>query len=98
MLPDNGRELAICDAYDWNARKTVALAWRELIRRVQIRFIGRGAKANPETRLAQMIVTVQHDMGAEGTNATLTDRLEAELSASNDGELRKLFAKYLSEP
>jgi hypothetical protein len=98
MLPDNGSEFAVCDAYDCDARKTVALAWRELIKRLPIRFESRRAKANPETRLAHMVVTVQRNLYAGGTDPTLIQRLEAELAATNDVQVRELFAKYLSEP
>jgi hypothetical protein len=97
MLPDKGPEVAVCDAYEWDARKHLALAWRGLLQRLPMQFIIRRAKANPETRLARLVMTAQRDVYAE-TGADLIQRLEAELAAKNDVEVRKLFAKYLSEP
>ena len=98
MLPDNGPEVAVCDAYEWDARKHVALAWRGLLQRLLMPFTIRRVEANSETRLAHMVVTVQRKICTGDGDPTLIPRLEAELAATNDTEVRKLFARYVSEP
>jgi hypothetical protein len=98
MLPEQGPEIAVCGAYDWDARKRVRLVWRGLIRRLQVPFKVGTAKTDGETRLARMVLAVQREAYAGRTDPMLIQRLEAQLAATDDRELRRIFARYLSEP
>jgi hypothetical protein len=53
----------------------------------------------PESRLAQMVMEV--GLGVDGNwnaDPTLLERLEAQVAATDDRAVRKVFAAYLSEP
>ena len=98
LLPDNVPEFRACDTYDWGERENTLITWRGLIRRSQISFMRRRRKAKLEARLARMIATAQGDRYTGATDPMLIERLEAQLAAADDAEIRRLFAKYLSEP
>src|ERR1700740_2578357 len=99
LLLDEGPDLGIRDAYEWDVRKLTVLAWHELVRRLPMLFRSRPEKANPETRLAHMVMAVQRATYRDWSDdPTLLERLEAQLAVTNDIEVRKAFAKYLSEP
>jgi hypothetical protein len=99
LLPEQGSEIAICGPRQWDPRKLPVFVWHELLRRLPISFGKPFTKSKPEARLAQVLVSV--GCGAHGDwsrDPALLGRVEAQLAATNDVEVRKVFAMYLCEP
>ncbi len=97
LLRDSIPEFAVYDAYDSGTRKAPLSVWCGLIRRLRLLFMLRGANTKPEARLALMVATAQQDTYTGSTDPMLIERLEAQLAAADDAEIRTVFAKYLSE-
>ncbi|MCU1294137.1 MAG: hypothetical protein JWP08_2987 [Bryobacterales bacterium] len=102
MLPEQAPEIAVCDSHAWDARRYRVFGWRDLRRNLQIAF--RNWRSNlrqnrtPESRLAQMVMEV--GFGADGkwsADPLLLEQLKAQLTATDDLAVRKVFAAYLSE-
>jgi hypothetical protein len=103
MLPEQGPEIAVCDSHAWDARPCRLFNWRDLRRHLQIMFRKRRStpmqKRTPESRLAQMVIEI--GLGVDGNwsaDPMLLERLEAQVAATDDRAVRKVFAAYLSEP
>jgi hypothetical protein len=100
MSPEQGSEIAVCDSH---ARRYRVFAWRDLRRGLQIavrkwRSILR-QNATPESRLAQMVMEVGLGVGGNWSADPMSlERLEAQIAATDDLAVRKLFTAYLSEP
>ncbi len=103
MSPEQGPDIAVCDAHAWKARRYRVFLWRDLRRSLQIAFPKwrsvRTQNPTPESRLAQMVMQIGLCVdGNCSDDPMLLKRLEAQLAANDDDAVRKVFAAYLSEP
>jgi hypothetical protein len=103
MLPEQGQEIAVCDSHPWDARRYRVFGWRDLRRGLQTAFRKwrsvQRQNRTPESRLAQMVMEV--GLGVHGSwsaDPMLLERLKAQVAATDDLAVRKVFAAYLSEP
>jgi hypothetical protein len=104
MLPEQGPEIADCDSQVWDVRRYPASGWHEVHRCLKIAFrkwrsTAMQKRTPPESRLAQMAIEV--GLGVDGNwsaDPTVLERLEAQVAATDDRAVRKVFAAYLSEP
>jgi hypothetical protein len=103
MLPEQGPEIPVCDSHAWDARRFRVFDWRDLRRSLQIAFrkwpSNLRQNTTPESRLAQMVMEV--GLGVDGNwkdDPMLLERLKAQVAATDDIAVRKVFAGYLSEP
>ena len=103
MLPEQGPDIAACDSHAWDARRYAVCGWCDLRRVLQnafrkLRSIQR-QKTTPESRLTQMVMEV--GLGGDenwSVDPMLLERLEAQVAATDDLAVRKVFNSYLSEP
>ena len=102
MLPEQGPEIPVCDSHPWHARRYRAFRWLNA-RGLQIAvrkwrsILSRNS--TPESRLAQMLTEV--GLGVDGNwsaDPMSLERLEAQIAATDDLAVRKVFTTYLSEP
>jgi hypothetical protein len=103
MLPEQGPEIAVCDSHAWDARPHRVSCWRGLRRGLHTVFrkwrSNPSQNTTPEARLTRMVVEV--GFGVDGdwsAHPMLLERLEAQVLATDDLAVRKVFAAYLSEP
>jgi hypothetical protein len=103
MLPEQGPDIAVCDSHAWDARPHRVSGWRDLRRGLQTVFrkwrSNPSQNTTPEARLTQMVVEV--GLGVDGNwsaDPMLLERLEAQVLATGDVAIRKVFTTYLSEP
>ena len=103
MLPEQAPDIAACDSHAWDARRYAVCGWCDLRRVLQkafrrLRSMQR-QKTPPESRLAQMVMEVGSGVhGNWSADPMLLERLEAQVAATDDLAVRKVFNTYLSEP
>lgn len=99
LLPEHGSEIAVCEPSRWEKRTDRVWRWRTVLRQLQRSVRRRSASAKPEARLVQMVANLRQDPDATWSeDPALLPRLEAELAATEDLELRKVFASFVCEP
>jgi len=104
MLPEQGPEMPVGDSHPWDARRYRAFRWPDIRRSLQLAFHKWRSDPTqktrpPESRLAQMVMEV--GLGVDGNwsaDPMSLERLEAQIAATDDLPVRKLFTAYLSEP
>lgn len=102
MLPEQGPEIPVSDSHPWDARRYRAFRWPDVRSlRIAVRKWRSILRRNrtPASRLAQMVMEV--GLGVDGNwsaDPMSLERLEAQIAATDDVAVRKLFTSYLSEP
>lgn len=103
-MPEQAPDTAVCNPHVWNVRRYRVSRWPDLRRRLQIvirtwRTIQRQERTSPESRLAQMVIEAGRAVdGNWSADPMLLERLEDQITATDDLAVRKVFAAYLSEP
>ena len=98
MLPEQAPELPLCDSHAWDERRYRVFGWRDLRHSVQNAFCKlrsiRRQSTTPESRLARIVIEL--GQGVDGSwrdDPMLLERLEAQVAATDDRAVRKLFAR-----
>ena len=88
---------AACEPADWGASKNRWSSWhRDLgISQIQRKIPN---TVRPEERLARLVTDVSGEAATKRLDSSFLPNLEARLQTTNDAEVRKLLAIYLSEP
>jgi len=99
LLLEQERDVAVRRPQDWNERKYPVLTCCDFLRYWLLAIRRRAVRLNPETRLAHMVMMLRcNRRSGLGDESALLERLEAEIAATEDVEVRKVLATYLSEP
>ena|SRR3569833_1207360 len=89
--------IAVRSLRKWKEQTDSVLAWYELLWRWMLPKGRRTGRLNPEARLAHMIAVLRHSRHSDD-KSTLLERLEAQIAATDDVEVRRVLVAYLSEP
>jgi len=99
LLLEQEREVGVRRLQDWDQRKHSVLACCDFVRYWLLAIRRRAIRPNPERRLAHMVMMLRYNgRSGSGDESQLPERLEAQIAATEDVEVRKVLATYLSEP
>jgi hypothetical protein len=91
------QDIVVPSLRNWKEQENPALAWCEALWHWLLPIRRRTVRLSPKARLARMITLLRYSRQSDDESALL-ERLEAEIAATDDVEVRKLLAAYLSEP
>jgi len=83
--------------WNWKEQADSLLAWYEVLSHRLFPNRHRKIQLDPEARLAHMIAVLRQSRQS-GDKLTFLERLEAQIAAMDDVEVRRVLAAYLSEP
>lgn len=91
------QDVVVRSFWRWKEQAESVLARYEILSSWLLPIRRRTVRLDPEARLARMITLLQHST-LTGNESALMERLEAAIAATEDVEVRRVLAAYLTEP